>query len=505
VVFDLETFTESSRLTFDTAATALAWSPDSERIAGVFERGDSRFVAVFDPANRRLTGLPQPDGKEIPKGNISWPDANEIVVHSDSGSPSALNLDTLELRPLEDADFFRTLDDAHKQSVKSPTMPALPKSSAWRLEIRWALQFVVPQLAKDSLGIRIGAANVVAADPKQWVRRHLPEIPNLTEGRFLFSPDASKVVIVRDRVATFAYLGLREATKTVRTFDTGRNLEDFPDTNVLTKALEDKQLVAFVYAPLTNPLTGKVVAADYRKVKAILRFKAWTDTLAEAWIQDEFYPVEASDVVSGLHVAKESGPVPIGNKGRRAWWTVIGDKGDARLSLIPPKKDVPLIEFGSPVELTADGQNVFRAFQPKLVQPADPKFVDFINFHHRKSSDGNINGLLDDYADRVDSFQDGFVDHAFLRDAEKKYHAPGHIVSEKVVGEIRETLIAPDRIRAEYPLQSVLIKPDTSWTRGVSDVTLEIQVTSNGLRIVKQNSVSRERDEIKGRGGPPSP
>ncbi len=71
------------------------------------------------------------------------------------------------------------------------------------------------------------------------------------------------------------------------------------------------------------------------------------------------------------------------------------------------------------------------------------------------------------------------------------------------MGEIRETLIAPDRIRVEYPLQFVRIKPDTSWTKGVSDVTLEIQVTPNGLRIVKQNSISREREKFRGKGAPP--
>jgi hypothetical protein len=539
VIFALETFTEASRLKFDTAASSLAWSPDSERLAGIFERGDSRFIAVFDPVHSRLTALPQPDGEDIPQGKISWPDANEIVVHPSTGSPCALNLDTLELRPLEDADFFKALDDAHKESVKSPTTPALPKSLTWLLEIKWTPQIVVPRLAKNNFGFRLGSPGVVSADTERWVRRHIPDIPNLTEGRFLFSPDATKVVVVRDRVATFAYLGLREATKTVRALDMKRELEDFPQADALKKALDEKQLAAFVFAPFTNPLTDRVVGADYRKVKAIIRFNSWTDTSAEAWIQDEFYPVEASDVVSGLHAAKLPNPVPIGNSDRRAWWTVIGDNGDTRLSSIPLKKDVPLFEFGSPVELKADGQNVFRAtpskspgnstpaaspppifpsaalppifesrpapaaFQQRQIRPANPKVVGFINFHHQKSSDRNINGLLDDYADQVESFQSGVVDRAFLRDAEEKYHAPGHTVFEKVVGEIRETLIAPDRIRVEYPLQFVRIKPDTSWTKGVSDVTLEIQVTPNGLRIVKQNSISREREKFRGKGAPP--
>ncbi len=111
---------------------------------------------------------------------------------------------------------------------------------------------------------------------------------------------------------------------------------------------------------------------------------------------------------------------------------------------------------------------------------------------------------MDDYADRIEHYNSGFVDRAFIRAEEEKYHAPGHTVFEKVAGEIRETVVAPDRIRAEYPLQVVLIKPDTSWTKGISDVTLEMQVTPNGLRIVKQNSVSRERDKFRGKGAPPS-
>ena len=107
---------------------------------------------------------------------------------------------------------------------------------------------------------------------------------------------------------------------------------------------------------------------------------------------------------------------------------------------------------------------------------------------------------MNDYADRVEHYNAGIVERAFVQAQEEKYHAPGYTIFERVSGQIRQTTLAPDKIRVEYPLQFVRISPDGSWTKGVADVTLEIQAAMGGLRIVKQNSVSRENEKQKGRG-----
>jgi hypothetical protein len=95
------------------------------------------------------------------------------------------------------------------------------------------------------------------------------------------------------------------------------------------------------------------------------------------------------------------------------------------------------------------------------------------------------------------------VDRAYIRAEEEKYHAPGYTVTEQVRGPIRQDRVEHDKMRVDYQLQFVRIGPDGAWLRGVSDVTLDIQATPNGLRIVRQNAVPRENEKLKGRGVPP--
>src|SRR5207248_10713304 len=89
VVFDLDTFTEISRIKFDSPATSLAWSPDGKFLAGIFLSRDIRVIGVFDHARRVLTLLPHAEDEDIPSGTLSWPDQKEIVVHTNDEKPLA--------------------------------------------------------------------------------------------------------------------------------------------------------------------------------------------------------------------------------------------------------------------------------------------------------------------------------------------------------------------------------------------------------------------------------
>lgn len=60
-----------------------------------------------------------------------------------------------------------------------------------------------------------------------------------------------------------------------------------------------------------------------------------------------------------------------------------------------------------------------------------------------------------------------------------------------------------EHVRVEYALQFLRVAPDASWTKGMADVVLELVFTPEGLRIVKQNSVPRDKERQKGRGNIP--
>jgi hypothetical protein len=303
-------------------------------------------------------------------------------------------------------------------------------------------------------------------------------------------------------------------------------LNESPQAEVLKKALGEKKLCAFVFAPVINPLNNKVVGAEYHIPKATVRFISWEDTSAEVWVQDEYAPIESSDVASVLHTWEKREAKPVANERASAWWTITGENGKAQITAVPPKKDAPWIEIGSQVQPHVEGQtfafDVVRPPPESLPVVASPNppinplpssvpvgnsaraIVNFITLHHQKSSNRDVDGMMADYAERVEHFKAGVVDRAYIRAEEEEYHAPGYTISERLRGAVRLSEVEHDRVLAEYELQFLRVGPDASWTKGAADVTLEIQTTPQGLRIVKQNSVSRENEKQKGRGNPPS-
>ena len=138
-----------------------------------------------------------------------------------------------------------------------------------------------------------------------------------------------------------------------------------------------------------------------------------------------------------------------------------------------------------------------------LPQLTDREVFAFVKRHHQKAELGNIDDILADYGEKVEHFDKGLVDKAFIRAEEERYHAPGHSISERVPAQLSLLPLGPDRIRVSYPLQFVRVAPDATWVKGVADVTLEIAMTPQGFRIVKQNSVPRESERKKGRGNIP--
>lgn len=533
-ILDLDTFTELSRIQLGTEIYSLTWSPDSSRLAAILQTDDSRYMGVIFPEQRRVVSLPRLSSSQIFLGALSWPNEKEVLLHTDEVKALALNLESLTLRPLEEAIFYRALSDSQKQKVKEWPVFGPPKSTTRALEFGWSLNVAQPRRTEGNQDFLVtGHPHIVVSDSTHAARVHLSH-PNIQSGQVMFTPDGTKAVILHREESAVLYLGLREATKVFLRLNTRQKSEDFPQHEAIKKALSETRLCAFIYAPLINPLNNAVIGADTSSLRAIVRFHTWDSTTAKVWIQDEFHPVEKDDVISVLHTWDDSKFIPLNGGAAADWWTPVGTDGDATFSSVPTITSAPTIEFGTQVvpltsgtglvvgevhknnllkrELPTPGiQNETPTFIPPLPvktansAPQANRFsekdvVNFINFHHRKSSNGDIVGLMNDYADRVEHYNAGVVDRAFVQAQEEKYQAPGHTIFERVSGQIRQTTLAPDKIRVEYPLQFVRISPDGSWTKGVADVTLEIQAAMGGLRIVKQNSVSRENEKQKGRG-----
>ena len=533
-ILDLDTFTELARVELGTEIDSLTWSPDSSRLAAIFQTDDSRYMGVIFPEQRRVVSLPRPRSHEISRGALSWPDEKELLIHSNETNALALNLETLSLRSLEESQFYRALSDSQKERIKAWPVAAPPKSTNRAMAFEWSLDVAGPRWAEGKPTFIVeGQPRIVVSDSARAARVHLSH-PDIRKAQVMFTPDGTKAVILHPQESAVLYFGLREAPKTVLRLNMRQKPEDFPQHEAIKKAISEKRLCAFIYAPLINPLNNAVIGADTSSLRALVRFQSWNGTTAEAWIQDEFLPVEKDDVVSIFHTWEKRSFIPFNEGAAADWWTHVGNEGDTALTGIPAAASAPAVEFGLPVipQPIANGVVISEIHRvsignhelakignqsepPKFTLPPPAKapnaapqlsrfsekdVVNFINFHHQKSSNRDIVGLMNDYADRVEHYAAGVVDRAFVQTQEEKYHAPGYTIFERVSGQIRQTTLAPDKIRVEYPLQFVRISPDGSWTKGVSDVTLEIQAAMGGLRIVKQNSVSRENEKQKGRG-----
>jgi hypothetical protein len=531
-ILDLDTFTQVGSVRPGSTIAALTWSLDSKRLAVISGQGDQTRIGIVAPPDQRMITLPRPSGTEIPDGGISWPDASEVLLHSQGKPPIALNLDSLEFRPLADARFFNTIDDAKRSRISLTQAAATAKSDRWEYVVAWAVRTAGPEFSGGVYNFdTTGQPGLAARDLKADTRTHLPELALQLQDRVVFAPDGSKVIIVRDASAVVHYIGLRDEAPAVRRLEMKRRAAELPPPAEADRQLAGKSLFGFVYAPLINPLNQRIVGADWMRVKGVVRLIKWTDTAADVAPVEEFAEIHPDDVVSELHLWEKAQAKPVAAYSGTPWWVSIGNQQAATQS---PGTDKPVetrIERVLTIERDAYSlllAGVTLPSPPSVPSqvPAPPAFeqrpepppaavVDdgrrgiplidaFIRKHHAKSSNADVQGLMADYAGRVQHYKSGIVSKEFIHAEEMKYHAPGSRIQERVRGEVQIASIGGGFYTATYDLLFVHSKADGSWTRGVATVNLEVWMTPSGPLITKQNSVSQESEKRKGRGVPPS-
>ena len=124
------------------------------------------------------------------------------------------------------------------------------------------------------------------------------------------------------------------------------------------------------------------------------------------------------------------------------------------------------------------------------------RLSEFLAQHHAKSSRGDVDGLVADYANRVDHFTNGYVDRDFIRKDELDYHSPGTRVTETMTTRPEFNLLNGTTYAATYSIAFHRVRPDGRWTKGNSDIEMDIDLTPNGPRIVRHHA--KIRDQQKG-------
>ncbi len=130
------------------------------------------------------------------------------------------------------------------------------------------------------------------------------------------------------------------------------------------------------------------------------------------------------------------------------------------------------------------------------VDPDDRRKFELTNFvtqHHNKSSRGDVDGFIADYAEKVNHFDNGVVTRDFIRKDELEYHSPGTRVTETLIAPPQFERLDSDGVTytASYSINFHRVRSDGQWSKGVSDVSLIIEVTKDGPLIVRQTAKAR--------------
>lgn len=415
-----------------------AFSPDAKRLFCITNSG-----AKYVLSPERTIRLPLP--KDTPDGGVEWTDEGHIRIGNE-----LLDLDTLQL-------------------ARTDTPTTEPVRHA-NIALRQRLRFNAMRDGEPKLN-----AQRFLTDTK---RDYCTILPVIAEDAFL-SPDATKLFAMQGGELAVSYFEMNPSRETRLSVQMpGAPPVEFADL------IKSRRLITLLCPPIINPLNHKPVGADTTRVKAVLGIESWEGTTAKCWVkEDHGTPIEDNDTAALLFNTEHGRLVEV--KAFENWWSLVRDvsPGDAPAIIAePPKPNVPARE----------APPVARPAPPVIPENTAERLRSFVRFHHAKSSRGDVDGLVADYAERVDHLKGEVVSREVIREDELKYHSPGTRVSETVVGDITLTSVSDTLARATYTIRFEQTRPSGAWARGFSDIELVIDHTGPSLRIVRQRAKSRD-------------
>ena len=191
-----------------------------------------------------------------------------------------------------------------------------------------------------------------------------------------------------------------------------------------------------------------------------------------------------ADVARTPHVWNEGRIQEVNTVVPREWW--------GQLRIETEQSAVTRSEFPSRYTPLLKGIGVQSEPSPSPSEKiAEDAIKLFLRAHHLKASQGDIQGYLTDYAERVDYFSDGFVGHQHIAQDQRSYRQKFPKATETIVGDV-DLQYPRGRIQAVYKLRSELEDVSGEWRTVLSSVTLHIVVDRGEPKIIKQRSQPTE-------------
>lgn len=479
--------------------TDLEWSPDSERLFIPMRVSDTSVLTVFDMKSLRLHILPYPRGNSIPRGRVKWWDATEVAFVADKLPLQFLELETLNILSSAGSAKWNALPKEKQDAAFRDRLTFMPDVTGWQFTTNFTLTGYTP--STDPFSAWAWKAGVTGAirDKAYAVHRMLNGFDIRKGDTFTAPPDGTRLIRLRDGTADVFFFGIEAAKPTH-----GGTIEmpSAPDSTnkAFTAAMESQSVCAFICEPVINPLNGRVLGPNRNVVKALARLSSWNDTKADYWIEQEFIPVSANDVIADLHTWRGGQSFAIGSLGRVGWFSAL----PSPTIVSPPMRNKALdLEIGGSMDFsTSKGTETFMGvtdapppnFRDNEEETAGPEAAlhSFIANHHAKSSANDVDGLIANYADRVDHFDKGVVSREVVRAEEIQYHGPGVKVSELLTDEPKISAQGNNRYSAIYTIRYDRSNAaNGKWSRGFADIELTIEITKDGPRIVRQRAKTR--------------
>jgi len=128
---------------------------------------------------------------------------------------------------------------------------------------------------------------------------------------------------------------------------------------------------------------------------------------------------------------------------------------------------------------------------PRSLDTNDPAFAvihAFIVNHHNTINRGDLNALMQDYADEVVYFRNGVVNRAAIYRDERASRSRYRQYVEQIIYPIQVSELSPGHYHAQYQIAFSAQKMNNQMTSGTAPVHLYVKDAGNGLRIVSQQN-----------------
>ncbi len=521
-VLDLHSSEVKAELPVPFDLEGISFSPQNDYVFATSAR-EPRQIGLFDLKNQRFIRLPKPKKYAVPGGKPVWWSDKDVAFGGSRFDMMILNLEDLELDKASDHPGWRQASSSIQSAVQEALGFEPVPTGKWSWVFRPAiLSAETPETEGTSLWPIQYKKCLGVEDPTRNCRVLFPHITVEGGDVFFNSKDGSKVIRVRQGSLDAFYFDVGSVPTTVWQVKMPHGPESCPEKADVERLLRVGQLRALVSAPMVNPFNHQIVGPDRQRVKAVVSFLSWSGTDAKVYLTTQAAPIVGGDIVADVCALELKETRLFRTSGAHRWWTPLPASASAGSSVesVPTYSAISKQEddFRREMEEREKAAAIkAKETAPKLVEhppsvaPSQPtpsslpersaesamrsvqKEIDtFLASHHQKATNKDFTAFSQDYAERADYLQHGSVDRYAIFQSQFEYHKNYRSVQESMVGSAKITTLPNGRLQAVYLMQN-------SWEKvanrqrgfGQFDITVDLERTAEGWKILKQRSTKR--------------